>query len=182
MKPAHYAALAAALVLGACSTPAASGELPGPVPDGVTFHSPAPDVPAAPSFELELIDGRTLDLTEHWAERPVVLTFFETWCTLCQDQQGGINDVADEYRNVVLFLGIAGLSDPEDVADYVSENQISYPVGVDPDGRTWLQYAVAEPPLVALISKDGRLIRGWPEGVSEDGLRDAIAQYAVASR
>jgi peroxiredoxin len=175
------AALAAALVLAACSAPAATGELPGPVPDGVTFRESAEGAPAAPAFELDLLDGGTLNVAEQWSERPVVLVFFESWCTRCREQQAAINDVAEGYRDVVLFVGIAGLSDPEDVATYVTENRITYPVGIDPDGRVWLRYAVAEPPLVALISKDGRLLRGWPEGVSGADLGEQIAQLAVES-
>lgn len=181
MKPARMAALAAALVLGACSTPVAGGQLPGPVPEGVTFRPAPAEAPAAPAFELDLVDGSTLDLTEQWAERPVVLVFFETWCTLCRDQQPGINDIADGYRDVVSFVGIAGLSSAEDVREYVTDQRIAYPVGLDPDGRSWLQYAVAEPPLVALISKDGRLLRGWPDGIAANDLRDQIDQLAVES-
>jgi thiol-disulfide isomerase/thioredoxin len=176
------AALAAALVLGACSTPAASGELPGPVPDGAVFRTPPDSAPAAPALELELIDGRALDLTEQWDERPIVLVFFETWCTLCRDQQPEINDVVADYRDVVLFVGIANMSDESDVEEYVSANGITYPVGIDRSGRSWLNYAVSEPPLVALISKDGRLLRGWPEGTSGTHLHEQIDELAVETR
>ncbi len=182
MRSVRFAALAAALVLAACSTPAASGELPGPVPSGVTFHEPADEAPAAPTFSLDLVDGRTLDIAEQWEQRPVVLVFFESWCTRCQEQQASINEVAERYRDVVLFVGIAGLSEVDDVAAYVSENRVTYPVGTDPEGEIWLRYAVAEPPLVALISKDGRLLRGWPDGVANIDLDEQIATLAVASR
>lgn len=180
MRLAGLAALAAALVLGACSTPVPTGgTLPGPVPEGVSFPEPPDNLPAAPHFELELLDGRVLDPAEHWAERPMVLVFFESWCGLCSEQQPQINDLAEEYRDVVLFVGIAGTSDPADVEEYVAENRITYPVGTDPDGSRWLKYAVAEPPLVALISKDGVLLRGWPGGISGEDLRANIEQLAV---
>lgn len=115
------------------------------------------------------------------AQRPVVLVFFETWCTLCAEQQDDINDVVAEYRDTVLFVGVAGLSDAADVEKYISDHRINYPVGMDPEGDIWLRYAVAEAPLVALISKDGRLLRGWPRGVSGDELREQISELAVAS-
>lgn len=182
MKLAPLAAVGAALVLGACSAvPAATGELPGPVPDGVTFHQPSDTAPAAPAFELELLDGRVLDMTEQWSERPVVLVFFESWCSLCREQQPEINEVAEDYRDIVLFVGIAGLSDRADVEEYVADTRIAFPVGTDPDGMRWLRYAVAEPPLVALVSKDGRLLRGWPGGISGAALRNQIEQHAVAT-
>lgn len=182
MRLAGIAALAAALVLGACSAPAPAGaSLPGPVPEGVTFHAPPEELPAAPVFELELLDGRVLDPTEQWDERPMVLVFFESWCSVCSEQQDEINELVKEYRDIVLFVGIAGTSDPTDVEAYVTDNEITYPVGTDPDGSRWLKYAVAEPPLVALISQGGTLLRGWPGGISGADLRENIQELAVDS-
>lgn len=182
MRQAVAAVFAVVLALGACSSPApVGGTLPGPVPTGVSFPDPPESAPEAPEFDLELLDGRVVDATEHWDDRPVVLVFFEPWCTLCREQQSGINELADEYRDIVLFLGIAGQAEPDEIEDYVAETGITYPVGTDPDGTRWLKYAVAEPPLVALISKDGRLLRGWPGGVAGDDLRGHIEELAVDS-
>jgi thiol-disulfide isomerase/thioredoxin len=181
MRFASLAMLAAIVLVGGCSTPAATGELPGPVSDGVVFRQPPDNAPDAPAVELDLIDGRDFDLAEQWADRPVVLVFFESWCTVCREQQPGINELVADYRDVILFVGIASMSEPADVEQYVSDNDITYPVGIDPSGRSWLQYAVAEPPLVALISKDGRVLRGWPGGVESDVLRQQIEDLAVES-
>ncbi len=183
MKLARLAALAVAVVLSACSSaPAATGQLPGPVPDDVVFRDPPASAPSAPPVELELLDGEALDLSEYWDDRPVVLVFFESWCTLCEQQQESINDVVDDYRDVVMFLGIAHLSEPADVEQYVADNEITFPVAIDSSGRTWLSYAVTEPPLVALISKGGQLLRGFPEGIDGASLREQIDQLAVESR
>lgn len=183
MKLVRLAACAAAVILSACSsTPAATGELPGAVPDGVVFREPPAGAPPAAGFELALVDGRTLDVPGEWEERPVVLVFFESWCTLCQEQQESINDVVADYRDVVLFVGIANLSEPADVEQYVADNDITYPVGIDTTGRTFLNYAVTEPPLVALVSKGGQVLRGWPEGISGEELQEQIEQLAVESR
>jgi peroxiredoxin len=180
VKWSRLAALAAAIVLSGCTeAPSAPGELPGPVPAGVTFHEPPDSAPAAPDFSLDLLDGTVVDITEQWARRPVVLVFFESWCTRCQEQQPGINAVVEQYRDVVLFVGVASQSEPATVEQYVSDHDLAYPVGIDPSGRVAQRYAVAEPPLVALISKDGRLLRGWPEGVTGAELRDQIDLEAV---
>ncbi|HEX6327048.1 MAG TPA: TlpA disulfide reductase family protein [Jiangellaceae bacterium] len=182
MKLARLAAGAALVVLSACSGGTASiDELPGPVPENVVFRDPPAGAPPAPAFELDLLGGDALDLTEQWDARPVVLVFFESWCTLCHDQQESINDVVDDYRDVVLFVGIANLSEPADVEQYVGDNDITYPVGIDSTGRTFLNYAVTEPPLVALVSKGGQLLRGWPEGISGEELRKHIDELAVES-
>ena len=181
MRGALAALLVAVLVAGALAGCAGTprGRLPGPVPSGVEFRPAPDDAPPAPPLTLELTDGTTLDLAEQWDERPVVLVFFETWCTRCEGQQGPINDVVEEYEDEVLFVGVANLSDPDDVATYVEDNNVTYPVAVDPSGDAWLMYAVAEAPLVALVSKDGSLLRGWPEGVAGRELSTTIAELAV---
>jgi peroxiredoxin len=182
VKLARLAAGAALVILSACSGETAStDELPGPVPQNVVFRDPPASAPRAPAFELDLLGGDTLDLSEQWDARPVVLVFFESWCTLCQEQQESINDVVDDYRDVVLFVGIANLSEPADVEQYVGDNDITFPVGIDSTGRTFLNYAVTEPPLVALVSKGGQLLRGWPEGISGEELAQQIEQLAVES-
>lgn len=176
------ATLVVAALLAGCSSEtesSAPAALPGPVPEGVTFREPPKRAPAAPSFQLRLIDGEVVDAEEQWAERPVVLVFFESWCELCREQQPAINELVEEYRDVVLFLGIAGQSEEADVREYVDDNDVAYPVGTDRSGEIWLRYAATEPPLVALVSKGGRLLRGWPGGLPAEALRDQIDELAV---
>lgn len=175
--------LVAALLAGCSSaddSPAVSpAALPGPVPDGVTFRVPPKSAPPAPSFELPLLGGETVSAEDQWAQRPVVLVFFESWCELCRQQQPEINELVEDYRDVVLFLGIAGLSDAGDLREYVADNDVAYPVATDQSGEVWLKYAASEPPLVALISKGGRLLRGWPGGLAGPTLRRQIDELAV---
>jgi peroxiredoxin len=175
--------LAAALLTG-CSSSAdsdgSSATLPGPVPDGVSFRAPPDNAPAAPAFDLQLLDGAEVTLANQWAERPVVLVFFESWCGVCREQQAAINDLVEDYRDIVLFLGIANLSGEEDLREYIEENDVAYPVGIDGSGKIWLRYAAEEPPLIALVSKGGQLLRGWPGGLEAEQLRSQIEELAVA--
>lgn len=176
-------ALLVALTLAGCSSGGAARDtadvLPGPVPEGAVFREPPDDAPAAPSFDLELIDGETFDPAGYWSQRPMVLVFFEPWCEPCRQLQPELNQVADEYRDRVVFVGIAGRAGVDDVRAYVSDLDVTYPVGTDEDDTRWLKYAVSEPPLVALISKGGNLLRGWPGGISGPDLREQIDRLAV---
>jgi thiol-disulfide isomerase/thioredoxin len=176
--------LATALVASCSSdtdpTPDAAQTLPGPVPDGVTFRAPPERAPVAPEFTLPLLDDEVLVAEEQWSKRPMVLVFFESWCELCRQQQPGINELVEEYRDVVLFVGVAELSEAEELQEYVEDNEVAYPVGIDRSGEVWLSYAAAEPPLVALVSKGGHVLRGWPGGLSAAELRSQIDELAVA--
>ena len=175
--------LVAALLTG-CSSAAdppdeSAAALPGPVPDDVSFRTPPKTAPAAPAFDLTLLDGDTLSVADQWADRPVVLIFFESWCEICKEEQPAINDLVDKYQDVVLFVGVGGLSSEDQLRGYVDDNDVAYPVGTDQSGKIWLRYAAEEPPLIALISKGGHLLRGWPGGLSADTLQDQIEKLAV---
>ncbi|HEX6358403.1 TlpA disulfide reductase family protein [Actinophytocola sp.] len=161
----RHALLALLLALAGCSA-------------DTTYVTPPSTAPPAPAFELELLDGSTLDLAEQWKTRPVVLVFFESWCELCARQQDDITALSEEYRDTVLFVGVGQESGSADAAEYGREHDIDYPVGLDPTGEVWRRYRVDEPPLVALISKGGRLVRGWPGGTTE--LDEQIRQFLVA--
>lgn len=173
--------VAVALVAGCTPSQAEVAGLPGPVPDDVRFRAPDDVSVPAPRFELDLLSGERLDTDDQWAVRPMVLLFFESWCERCREQQPAINELVDEYEDIVLFVGVANLSPEEDVREYVRDNDVRYPVGIDEGGEVWLKYAAQEPPLVALIAKDGHLVRGWAGGQDGDVLREHIADLLVES-
>ncbi|TDD73122.1 TlpA family protein disulfide reductase [Jiangella aurantiaca] len=156
-----------------------SFDLPGDVPSDVTFVDAPPDAPPAPPFELGLLDGSTLDVAEHWEQRPVVLVFFESFCELCAQQQAEITELSEEYRDAILFVGVGSASSEDDAAEYVREHDISYPVGLDASGEVFRRYGVDEPPLVALIARGGQLVRGWPGGVQDLGAQ--LTEFVVAA-
>lgn len=159
------ATLAAALALTSCST-------------DVTYVEAPATAPPAPAFELTLLDGSTLDLAEQWKDRPVVLVFFESWCELCARQQPDITALSEKYRDTVVFVGVGHESSREDTTKFVRDNDIDYPVGLDASGEVWRRYRVDEAPLIALISKGGRFVRGWPGGTDELGTQ--IRRFLVA--
>jgi len=162
-------ALVVVLALTGCSGNAS--------PPGVTYIAAPPTAPPAPAFTLELLDGSTLDLAEQWRTRPVVLVFFETWCELCAQQQPDITALSEEYRDTVLFVGVGRDSSAEDATAFTHEHDIDYPVGLDATGEVWRRYRVDEPLLIALITKGGRFVRGWPGGTTELG--EHIQQFLI---
>jgi thiol-disulfide isomerase/thioredoxin len=191
------AALLAGLTLAGCSgsgdsadealrprpsvapTHAGASALPGPVPADVEFVAPPTNSASAPPLELTLVDGSDVDVTELWAERPVVLHFFSSWCTTCEAQQAEMNALAERYKDVIAFVGVAGEDESAAVNGYVDEQKVTYPVALDTSGDLWKRYAVAEPPLVALVGKGGRLLYGAPGEIDLARLEERIkAQIA----
>ncbi len=151
--------------------------LPGPLAPGASFAPADTAAPIAPDFTLSLLDGTSVTASKLWADRPLVLDFFATYCTACATAQAELSQLAQDFRGRVAFLGITGSQDtPEAIGTYLDRYAVPYAVALDPKGTAWLRYAVHEPPLVALVSRDGRILRGWPGGVDAATLRQQLVQ------
>jgi cytochrome c biogenesis protein CcmG/thiol:disulfide interchange protein DsbE len=121
-----------------------------------------------------------VDVATLWADRPVVLTFVSSWCTSCADRQAALSELARRYHDRVVFVGIAGEEEPGALDWYLRTHGVGYPVAVDGSMTVWRAYAMREPPGVVLISKGGRLLRGWPGGVDAPTLDTHLQALALA--
>ena len=176
------AILLLSLVLAACTGDPSGGDqrggaaaLPGPVPSGVTFLQ-AGDAPPAPEFSLTLMDGTQVTGSELWADRPVLLFFFASWCGVCAEQQSMVTSIAERYGDAIAVIGVGGEDEADAVAEYLDEHQVLYPVGIDEDLDVWRLYAAEEPPVLVVISKGGRVVRGWPGGTTRGVIDEALAE------
>ena len=147
-------------------------DLPGPVPAGVEFAEPPPSAPPAPEFTATLVDGTTVAASDLWADRPLVLVFTASWCGRCADLHRQAAEAVDRHEEAVGLLGIV----PEDdtgADEYAEELAVGHPLGAA-GGRVWLDYAAREPPVGVLVSREGRVLRGWPGGPDPDALAEAL--------
>ncbi|WP_446215299.1 TlpA family protein disulfide reductase [Micromonospora sp. IBHARD004] len=184
-------ALGAVLTSAACFTrnesappaaPIAGGAavLPGPVPDGLALRPAPTDSPRAPAVTGRLTDGSRIAFADLWADRPVVLVFFSSWCTTCAQRQDALSEVARTHRDKVVFVGVATEDKPGDLQRYLRDHRVEYPVVSDEDGGIWRAYAVREPPAVAVVAKGGALLRGWPGGVDASTLDGKLRELVLA--
>ncbi|MDQ3991248.1 MAG: TlpA family protein disulfide reductase [Actinomycetota bacterium] len=174
--------VAIAVLLSACTHAEARGgaaSLPGPVPSGVSFSGGPSSAPRAPDFSLMLVDGTPVTGSELWEERPLVLSFFASWCGRCAEQQGDLTSLSERYRDAVVFLGVAGSDEPDAVLAYLNEHEVPYAVALDAELTVWRSYAVREPPHIAVVAKGGRLVRGWPGGIAGAVIADTLDELVI---
>ena len=169
-------ALVAALLTGCggAETRGGASSLPGPVPEGVTFIDADDSLPPAPEMSLNLLDGTLLTGSDLWARRPVVLFFFASWCTACARVQPRLVKLAERYRDRVVFVGIAGEDEADEVAAFLDEHEVPYPVGIDERLAVWRSYGVREPPHPVVVSRGGRVVKGWPGRVPIETIEETL--------
>ncbi|RME92603.1 MAG: TlpA family protein disulfide reductase [Verrucomicrobia bacterium] len=78
---------------------------PSMLPDADSFLPP-PMFPPAPDFTLPDLDGRPVRLRD-FRGRVVLLNFWTTWCTACQEEMPALNALHERLGKEVAILGIS---------------------------------------------------------------------------
>jgi thiol-disulfide isomerase/thioredoxin len=111
----------------------------------------------APDFTLAALDGATYTLSE-LRGRWVVVNFWATWCLPCIEEMPALQQIADEYRESLVVLGINMREDVLDIAPFIDAYAIRYPILLNPDDATLIAYNVVNLPQTLIVAPDGELV------------------------
>lgn len=131
----------------------------------------------APTIESETIDGASYDLSDHRGEF-VVVNFFATWCVPCIREHPELVEFERRHREAgdASVVSVVFDSRTDQVREFFDENGGEWPVVLDPDGRTALQYGVSGVPESYLLAPDGTVLIKIEGGVTADDLDRLLAQ------
>jgi peroxiredoxin len=180
-----------AVVVGACAAPQGRSGQAAPAAPAATATSAAaaPKSPAnplppgmlaaerrrpAPPLRVTAFDGRGVDL-ERSRGRPVVVSFFESWCPICEVEQPDLSRVAAGYAGQVDFVGVSYHDTVAAGRAYQRRFDVPYPLANDPSGRTWARWKVPYQPVVVLVDKQGRIAERFDGGTTGGTLRAHLA-------
>jgi cytochrome c biogenesis protein CcmG/thiol:disulfide interchange protein DsbE len=127
---------------------------------------------SAPDFTLNSFDGPVYRLRDLQG-KVVVLNFWASWCSPCQAEAAGFQQVwRDLDGQDVLFLG-ADQADPLDKATaFIREYGITYPNG--PDTGIGQAFGVQSLPMTFIIDRQGQIRDTIFTGVEPGELRARI--------
>ncbi len=112
----------------------------------------------APDFRLDDLTGQTHYLNAELT-RPVVLTFFATWCAPCREEIPHLIDVQKRFAGHAQVLCVD--VDPENIDKIHSiakSFQIPYPILLDENKKVMAAYKVRELPVTFVIDTKSRVI------------------------
>lgn len=109
-------------------------------------------------FTLPTLAGDSLRLADLQG-KVVLLNFWATWCPPCREEMPAIEALFQAYHEQgFVVLGVAGdTKGKEVVAPFVAEQNLTFPILLDPDNRVAKQYHVNGIPTIYLLDRQGRV-------------------------
>ncbi len=131
---------------------------------------------AATDVEIALRDGGHFRLSEHQG-KPVILTFWASWCGPCRLELPALSTWAGEHPDVAVYAVSVDRS-RQAAEQFIQRVAFNLPVAFDPDATHLGRYGVLSMPTMFLFGPDGKL--AWRHtGYSKDkGFTDLDAALA----
>ena len=151
-------------------------------------EAPAAAKQLAPDLTLTDQYGVTHTLSDYRG-KVVFLNFWATWCPPCRAEMPDIQALYEQYAaqedpEVVILAvatpGVGGEEDEAGVKAFLEENGYTYPVLMDPTGRSLSSYAITAFPTTFLITREGEILGYVPGMMTADVMADVIRQTLEA--
>jgi thiol-disulfide isomerase/thioredoxin len=143
------------------------------LPQVVTEGRPARD------FSMLTLDGDVVTLSE-LRGRWVLLNFWATWCPPCVEEMPYLSHVARE--RAIEVLGVNYDETRDRAARFVDENNIPFPVLVQPDDATLLFYDTSGIPRTYVIDPEGNVAVQVIGAIRPDAFEAMLDEQGIPRR
>lgn len=131
----------------------------------------------APDFTVTDRTGGKINLQE-WTGKTVILRFWSTDCVYCRADTPIFNEYFHKYRDKglrVIYFNTG--ASPEEIAQFVSDLAIPFPVVMDEDGAVAALYRVKIVPQTIIIGPDQKIVAAVLGGVGKAELQKLLGKY-----
>jgi len=111
----------------------------------------------APNFELKTLAGETVKLSDLRGQA-VLVNLWATWCPPCRAEMQSIEKVYNEYKDqgfVVLAVNMTYQDNPSNIAPFVDEYNLSFPILLDRSNIVGKAYQLNSLPSSYFIGRNG---------------------------
>lgn len=135
--------------------------------------------PKRSDFTAATMQGKDWSLANYRGKKPVIVSFFATWCSPCKEELPHLIKLRDKYRDTGVELAIITREPAADVKQFPEFSGL--PVTLITDGdKIFDEYQVNGIPHTIMFNRDGKLVFDV-EGFSAGGLQELEKQLAAAA-
>lgn len=133
----------------------------------------------APDFTLKTPEGETYTLSD-LKGNAILVNMWATWCPPCKAEMPAIENVYNEYKEqgfIVLAVDQTYQDDPFNIAPFIEDYNLTFPILLDETGETARMYEVRSLPSSFFVNRYGvitEVVIGGP--MSESLLRIRVEE------
>ncbi|BAS26542.1 TlpA family protein disulfide reductase [Limnochorda pilosa] len=148
----------------------------GPSELAALLLRPRPEVGRrAPDFTLTSLEGVPVSLGS-FQGRPVIINFWASWCPPCREEMPHLQAAAKADEELVVLAVDATHTErrQEDVAAFVEEYGLTFPVVLDRDGAVNEEYLVRALPTSYFVDRQGVIRARYLGGMTPRALEENL--------
>jgi len=112
----------------------------------------------APVFAWTGPDGKRITLTDLAKDKPTLVVFWQTTCTICEREIPDLNAFQAEHGDRAHLLSVNVLEKEVKVRAYVAEKGIKYPVLRDAEAQVAEAYHLPGVPTLVVVDASGKVV------------------------
>jgi peroxiredoxin len=132
----------------------------------------------APDFELELLDGTKVSLSD-FEGHPILINYWATWCPPCREELPLIQERLDRYSPDLVVLTINAGEEPKTVRNFIQQKAFSFHVLLDPEWKAEALYGIYAYPTTVFIDREGLIQARYVGGMSAEILDEYLKLIGV---
>ncbi len=134
----------------------------------------------APDFSVKSLNGDTIS-SSSFSGKGLVVNFAASWCGPCELEAPVLAKVYEKYKDRVNFLELAVKDQEEDQRAFAQKHGITFPIGLDPDGKVLYNFQKAGKvnmsgiPTTFFVDKDGIITAFFIGPITESTFDQKVA-------
>lgn len=133
----------------------------------------------ATDFVLEDLTGQKIRLSEI-QDQVILINFWASWCGPCVVEMPVLQDRFEKFKTELIVLAVNAGEDTETAKQFVTDNNLNFPVLLDSNGMVQKTYRVRGLPTTFIIDKQGIIRVHHIGGLTELQLDRYLDQLGVS--
>lgn len=127
----------------------------------------------APEFSLRTLEGNEVKLSDYKGKK-VIINFWATWCPPCKAEMPAMQKLYERVNGQFDLLAI-NIDPKNDVAGFVNDNRITFPVLLDESGKINESYSILSVPTTFLVDEKGIIVKKHIGAMTLDQMEEFIS-------
>jgi thiol-disulfide isomerase/thioredoxin len=175
ISPARVGAVTVVLVAVAAALTSAIAH--DPQPSGVAFAGDLRRGGTLEELRLPRLEGEGAVEYRAYADRPLVINFFASWCPSCIVEMPDFERVHRLLGDEVAFLGVSQSDTRSASIDLARETGVTYDTAIDERGEFFRAIGGQGMPTTIFVRPGGEIAEVWVGPLNAEALKELLADH-----